>query len=485
MALKALLLRKKIDDKKAALEELRAKDADFARREAELEAAIGEAKSEEDKQAVEGLVNDFEAEKKAHEESKNGLEGEVKQLEQDLADEEANQPAPAAAPQAEIPANTGGERKDDYIMSMKRRGGAGSLEVFRGGVYRGNFFGLSHQERDAFLARDSVKDFLQRVREMIGQRRAVSGAELTIPDEVLDLLRPVIDRYSKLIRYVRLRRVPGTARQTIIGTPPEAVWTEACSTLNELDISFGQAEVDGYKVGGFVAICNATKEDSDINLAYEIIDAIGQSIGYAADKAIVYGTGNKMPLGFVTRLAQTAKPSDWGKNRPAWKDLHTSNIITISGKTGAALYKEIILKTGAANDEYSTEDMIFIMNRRTKRTLMAEALSINAAGAIVSGLGNTMPVLGGDIITLGFMVDGDIAFAYPDMYLMAERAGSVFAQSEEYRFVEDQTVFKGTARYDGTPLIDDAFGILNIDGKAPTTSATFPPDKANTAEETP
>lgn len=370
-------------------------------------------------------------------------------------------------------------------MNRNRRGGAGALDVSRGGAYRGDFFGLSHQERDAFLAREGVKDFLQRVREMIGQRRAVSGAELTIPDEVLDLLRPVIARYSKLLSYVRLRRVPGTARQTIMGTPPEAVWTEACATLNELDISFGQAEVDGYKVGGYVAICNATKEDSDINLAYEIIDAVGQGIGYAVDKAIVYGTGNKMPLGFVTRLAQTAKPSDWGKNRPAWKDLHTSNVITITGKTGDALYKQIILDTGAANDEYSAQDMIFIMNRRTKRKLMAEALSINAAGAIVSGLGNTMPVLGGDIVTLGFMTDGDIAFGYPDLYLTVERAGAVFAQSEEFRFVQDQTVFKGTARYDGTPLIDDAFGILNIDGKAPTTSVTFPPDRANAADETP
>lgn len=467
MALKALLLRKQLDDKKKALEDLRAKDQEFQTREAELETAIGEAESEEDKAAVEGLVNEFEQDKQAHEENKTKLAGEVEQLEQDLAAEEAKQtpqadptPAPDNAPAS------GGERKDENMMSMNRRG----------------FFGLNIQQRDAFLAREDVKDFLQRVRTLGKENRAVTGAELTIPTVVLDLIRENISKYSKLIGYVRLRSVPGKARQTIMGTIPEAVWTEACAALNELDLAFSQVEVDGYKVGGFIAICNATLEDSDLNLASEIMEAMGQAIGYALDKATVYGTGTKMPLGFVTRLAQTANPSDWNAKGPAWRDLHTSNIITITGKTGVELYKEMIRASGKVKSTYARESKIWIMNETTKANLTAEGLSINAAGAIVSGLNNTMPVVGGDIVTLDFMADGDIAFGYLDLYLLAERAGAQISQSEHVRFIEDQTVFKGTARYDGMPVFGEAFGIMNIDGKAPTTSVTFPPDKANTQD---
>ncbi len=465
MALKTLLLRKQLDDKKKALEALRARDAEFQIREAELETAIGEAESEQDKQAVEGLVNEFEQDKQAHEGNKTKLAGEVEQLEQDLAAEEAKQ-APSAnpAPASENNPGSNGERKDDHIMSMKCRG----------------FFGLDHQQRDAFLAREEVRDFLLRVRTLGKEKRAVSGAELTIPTIVLDLIRENISKYSKLMAYVRLRAVPGKARQTIMGVVPEAVWTEMCASLNELDLYFNQVEVDGYKVGGFIAICNATLEDSDLNLASEIMDALGQAIGYALDKAIVYGTGTKMPQGFVTRLAQTAKPSDWNANAPAWKDLHTSNIFTITGKTGVELYKNMIVKTGAVKSTYARGPKTWIMNETTKSTLTAEGLSINAAGAIVSGINNTMPVIGGDIVTLDFMADGDIAFGYLDLYLLAERAGAQLAQSEHVRFIEDQTVFKGTARYDGMPVFGEAFGLMNISGKDPTTAATFPPDKANT-----
>ena len=46
MALKALMLRKKIDGKKAELEQLRGLDADFERRESEIATAIEEAKTE-------------------------------------------------------------------------------------------------------------------------------------------------------------------------------------------------------------------------------------------------------------------------------------------------------------------------------------------------------------------------------------------------------------------------------------------------------
>ncbi len=467
MALKALLLRKQLDDKKKALEDLRAKDQEFQTREAELETAIGEAESEEDKAAVEGLVNEFEQDKQAHEENKTKLAGEVEQLEQYLAAEEAKQTPPAdPTPAPDNAPASGGERKDENIMSMKRRG----------------FFGLNIQQRDAFLAREDVKDFLQRVRTLGKEKRAVTGAELTIPTVVLDLIRENISKYSKLIGYVRLRSVPGKARQNIMGAIPEAVWTEACATLNELDLAFSQVEVDGYKVGGFIAICNATLEDSDLNLASEIMEALGQAIGYALDKATVYGTGTKMPLGFVTRLAQTAKPSSWNTNGPAWKDLHTSNIITITGKTGVDLYKEMIRASGKVKSTYARESKVWIMNETTKANLTAEGLSINAAGAIVSGLNNTMPVVGGDIVTLDFMADGDIAFGYLDLYLLAERAGAQISQSEHVRFIEDQTVFKGTARYDGMPVFGEAFGIMNIDGKAPTTFATFPPDKANTQD---
>ena len=455
MALKALMLRKKIDDKKKELEALRASN-NFEQREAELEKAIEEAETDEEKAAVEEEVAKFETEKADYTAKEGALDEEVRNLEKELNDEENKQETPAPAEPAPAPEN---ERKAVKTMETRK------------------FFGMSIQERDAFISREDVKEFLQRVRDMKGQTRAVNGADLLIPEVVVGLIRENILRYSKLIKHVNLKPVKGEARQLVAGTIPEAVWTEACATLNELSLNFYDEEVDGYKVGGYIAVCNATLEDSDIALAEEIISALGQAIGIALDKAILYGTDVKMPLGIMTRLVQTAKPAGYRPTRREWVDLHTSNIISIANSvTGVNLFKQIVLASGAAKGKYSRGQKVWVMNETTYTKIIAESMSVNAAGAIVAGVNGQMPVIGGVIEVLEFIPDNVIIGGYFDLYLLSERAGTRIAQSEHVQFIEDNTVFKGTARYDGTPVIDEAFVAIGIAGTTPDADMDFAGD---------
>ena len=327
MALKILMLKRNIDSKKVELEELRKKDESFSVRESELEQAIQEAQTEEEQNTVKEEVEKFETQKQEHEESKSTLESEIEGLEADLEAEESKSP------------------DSREIQKDKKERADNKMQT------RAKFFGLNAQEQREFVAREDVKAFLERAREMgreqlsgVSQKRGVTGADLTIPTVVLDLLRQNIMDYSKLTRRVRLRAVNGKARQTVMGAIPEAIWTEACAKLNELDFSFNQVEVDGYKVGGVVYICQATLEDSDLNLAYEIMEGMGASIGISVDKAILYGTGVKMPLGIATRLAQTSEPDNYPATARPWKNLSTTNMATITGKTGIDFSKPLRLQ---------------------------------------------------------------------------------------------------------------------------------------------
>lgn len=456
--LKALLLRNKIDGKKAELAELRTAAAELEKREKELESDINEAKTEEEKAAVEKAVNQFEQDKAENEKSISELETEIADMEKELDAVEQKQQTP------QTEGNSDDEtRKGNVKMKTRLK-----------------FFGMNVQERDAFFANDAVKSWLERVREMGKNQRSITGAELLIPEVALDLIKETTLKYSKLYKHVNVKSVPGKARQNVMGAIPEAIWTEMCSTLNELNLTFNNVEVDGYKVGGFIAICNAVLEDSDIALATEIISALGQAIGYALDKAILYGTGTKMPLGIVTRLTQAAKPSGYSTTARAWANLTTSNVLAISGKTDAALFKELVIASGNAKADYSHGEMFWAMNEKTFTKLVANALTINAAGAIVTGQNGTMPVIGGAIEKLSFIPDDVIIGGYGDLYLLAERAGTAISQSEHARFIEDQTVFKGTARYDGLPVIAEGFVAIGIGGTKPTANAvTFAEDTAN------
>lgn len=467
MALKAIMLRRSIDKKTEELNNLRAKDAEFDTREAELETAINEADTAEAEQAVSEEVEKFEGEKEAHEAEKKRLKEEIDGLEAELKELEDKQDG--------ILGDEGGlenrEGKERSKRTMDRR----------------KFFGMDMQERQAFVANKNVQAFLERVRQ-IGMdenmsKRAVTGADLTIPTEILDLIRENIMDYSKLIRRVRLRTVSGKARQTVMGTIPEAVWTEMCAKLNEIDFGFTQTEVDGYKVGGVIYICRATLEDSDLDLAAEIIEALAIAIGIALDKAILYGLGTKMPLGIVTRLAQQSAPADYPATARPWQDLHSTHLVTIeSTDTGLEFFKAIVTAGGLAANKYARGVKFWAMNETTYTKIKVEAMNFNAAGAIVSVQDGTMPVAGGDIIVLSDDVipDNNIVAGYGELYLLAERAGSEFARSDEYRFAEDQVAFKGTARYDGEPVIAEGFIAIGL-GAAPQTSMAFAGDTANDA----
>ena len=454
--LKALLLRKKIDEANKKLAALRAKEADFEKREAELAQAIDEASeaTDEEKAVVEEEVEKFDEEKAATAEEIKNLEETISGYEEELAKAEEEQ---AASLEEEKPE----ERKDENMKTRNVK--------------------ISHEERAKIFELENVKEFAANVRAAIKEKRAITNAGLTIPTELMPLLREKVDEYSKLVRRVNLQRVSGNSRQVIPGTIPEAVWTEMCGNLNELALTFNDVELDGYKVGGYVPVCNAVVEDTDIDLIGYVLDALGKGMGKALDKAMVYGSGTKMPLGIVTRLAQTSQPASYPATARTWVDLHTSNVKTGTGATGTNLFKEIIKNSAVANaGDYATNGMIWLMNHKTHVALLAESLGVNASAAIVAGMDNQMPVIGGEIIELGFIPDNNIVFGYGDLYVLAERAGFRLESSEHAMFIQDKTVFKGTARYDGEPSIAEAFGVLTIVNSAPTTSGiTFASDTAN------
>lgn len=471
--LKVLLLRKKLDIAKKALEALRAKDAEFAKREAELEQAINEAAdaegegAEEAQKVVEEEAEKFDAEKTEHEAAKKTLSDEIAEMETELAKQEGEQDTTQPAE----PAKETEERKDTKMPVISKRN---------------RFFGrMDAQERTNLFAQDDVKNFLANVRSCIANKRAVENVGLLIPERFIGLIKENVENYSKLYKHINVVAISGKGREVVQGTIPEAIWTECCANLNELALAFNDVEVDCFKVAGYFKVCNAVLEDSDIDLASALLDALSQAIGLAVDKAILYGRNSagaqKMPLGIVSRLAQTSEPANYPATARPWVDLHTTNIITIpAGLTGAALFKQIVLASGKAKSNYSRGPKVWVMNENTYTKLMAETVSVDAQGNIVTGVAGTMPVIGGVIEVLNFIPDNTIIGGFFDLYLLAERAGAKFAESEHVFFLQDNTVFKGSARYDGQPVIPEGFIVIGLENTTPdATSVAFAPDEAN------
>lgn len=476
MALKAIMLRSKIDKKRSELNALLEKDADFEAREAELEQAIEEAQTEEEQQTVSEQVEAFETEKTEHEESKARLNEEIAGLENELSATETDPPVRTEAP---VKKPIRKERKGVEMITRDIRKLPMSVRAFDS---------LPMETRESIVEREDVKAFLSKIRSMKGSTRAITGGDLEIPVVFLELISENMYRYSKLLNRVRVRSVPGQARQTIAGTVPEAIWTEMCGAINELSFVFNQVTLDGYKVAGYVPVCNSLLEDtvSNLDLASWIVEMISESIGLAEDKAILYGKGasSHMPLGIVTRLAQEDQPSGYPANAPAWVDLHESNILSINGDSmnGAQFWSALTLAAGNTFTRYSRGNQFWAMNSRTYAKLKSKLITFTASGDIVANLYGNLPIITGDVDVLEFIPDGDIIGGYGDLYVWADRADIRIDQSEHVQFIQDNTVFRGKARADGMPIIPGAFVAININNTSVTTAMDFAADTANDAD---
>lgn len=471
MALKIIMLKRSVEKKNEELLKLREKEKEFAKREAELETAIAEVQTDEDEKTINEEIEKFEEEKAALEEVKTKLEEEITSAEKEIKDLESKIPEP------ENRAGRNGAERRTAMEKIKIdvRSIPKSIKIFDA---------ISDNERTAIMQREDVKGFIENLKRSCRNKRDITGGELAIPVIFLDLIAQNMYRYSKLIERVRVRNVSGQARQTVAGTVPEAIWTEMCGAVNELTFTFNQVTLDGYKVAGFVPVCNSILEDSEIDIASWVIEMLSESIGLAIDKAILYGKGavSKMPLGIVTRLAQTSQPDGYPATAPKWENVKTTNIITVADNlTGADFWAKLTVAAGNAYTQYARGDLFWAMNSKTYAILKSKAISFTTENYVAANVYGVLPIITENVDILEFIPDGDIIGGYGDLYLFAERGGMTIEQSREVQFIQDNTVFKGKMRADGMPVIANAFVAINIKGTEPTTAMTFVADTANDA----
>ncbi len=472
-ALRVLVLNSEITALRAQLTPLEQTRDGFAAREEQLRQALSEiteTSTDAERSAVSAAVDAFENDRSANAAEIARIQGEIDTRSAEIARLEAEQtPPPASNPAV---SNSDTRNNDHHERSF----------VPMNNTTERRWFGLTYAERDALIAKDTTRDFLQRFRALREQQNSATGAELGIPTEFMQILRDLTYQNSKLWPYVHSESIRGYSRQNIVGTGAEAVWTEMLANINEISLDFTQLEMDGYMLAGYMAISNAVlQDDADLQLLTSILNAMGEANARALDKAIVYGTGKKMPVGFVTRLAAETTPTWWSNDQGEFTDLHTSHILKldIDSTSGAAFFGTLVEALGIADPKYSDGRVFWVMNRKTHIRLMAKALAFNAAAAITAGINNTFPIVGGDIVELEFMADNDIAGGFGSLMRMAEREGLSIASSDIPLFLRNMTVYRSIGRYDGKPARGEAFIMVNFHNTAPTTSISFAPDYAN------
>ncbi|WP_420768751.1 phage major capsid protein [Parageobacillus thermoglucosidasius] len=417
MALRQLMLAKKIEQRKAALDDLLKREEELQAKAAELEKAIDEAETDEEVATVEEEVSKLEAEQNELAEKKSKLEGEIAQLEGEL--EQLNSKEP-----------TNHQRKSEHmegdVEGMNR---LQVRELLRTGEY---------------YRRSDVIEFYEKFRNL----RAVAGGELTIPEVVVNRIMDIMGDYTTLYPLVDKIRVKGTTRILVDTDTSPATWIEQSGALPTGDVgTIASIDFDGFKVGKVTFVDNYLLQDSIINLDDYVTKKIARAIAKALDLAIVKGTGaaNKQPLGIIPSLPP-------------------ENQVTVEADNN--LLKNLVKQIGLIDTgDDSVGEIVAVMKRSTYYNRLVEfSIQVDSNGNVVGKLPNlrTPDLLGLRVVFNNFLDEDTVLFGEFEQYTLVERENITIDSSTHVKFTEDQTAFRGKGRFDGKPVKPEAFVLVTI-----------------------
>ena len=114
------------------------------------------------------------------------------------------------------------------------------------------------------------------------------------------------------------------------------------------DMSFGTVEIDAHKIGGIIKASDEIIQDSQFDIASEIITEFGKAFEVADERAFLFGDGVKKPNGIIPGIPANMKT----------KTTNTGSIVANDVTSLTLGVKQVVANNG-----------IYFMNRKTSMTL--------------------------------------------------------------------------------------------------------------------
>ena len=414
--LKQLRLTKQIEMKREELKKYEENEVGIQKRSKDITTSLEEAKSDEDIKLIDEEIEKLEKESGENEASKNTLQEEIEQLENEL--NEINERSQSSNK------NTHKRNKEEVVGMNKLQ----VRELLKSGEY---------------YERSEVKEFYEKFKNL----RQVKGAELTIPEVVVNRIMDIMGDYTTLYPLVDKMRVKGTVRILVDTDTTPAEWMEMRAAVPVGDVgTITDIDLDGFKVGKVTFVDNSILQDSIINLDDYVSKKIARAIALALDIAILKGKGAafKQPEGIITNLPAKQK-------------------VTVTDPNS---YVPIVKPIGSIDTgEDSVGEIVAVMKRSTYYNRLLEySVLPTAAGNTVAKLPNlgSPDLLGLRVVFNNAMEDNQILFGDFKQYLLVERESIVIESSTHAKFTEDQTGFRGKGRFDGKPVKPEAFVLVTV-----------------------
>lgn len=251
----------------------------------------------------------------------------------------------------------------------------------------------------------------------------------------------VIRSLAKVITTQNDRKIPLAVGHSV------ATWTAENAAFTESNPTFGQTEIDAYKLTDLIRISVELLQDAAFPLEQYIANEFARAFGIAEEQAFCVGTGNGQPTGIFT-----ANGGDVGVTAAANNAITADELLNLVYSLKAPYRR---------NAKFLINDATIAYIRKLKdgNGVYLWQPSLQA--------GEPDKLLGYDLYTSPYvpvMAAGAYTVAFGDFknYWIADRAGRTVQRLNELYATNGQIGYVSTERVDGKVILSEGIQLLKM-----------------------
>ena len=297
-------------------------------------------------------------------------------------------------------------------------------------------------------------------------KQALTDPEIVMPETVLDAVFDDLQTEHPLLSHLSFTNTRGAIKFLFSKNDfQKAVWGKLCAEITEeIEASFSEIDMTLMKLSAFIPVCEAMLDLGPVWLDSYVRQILYEALANGLEDGIINNLNTTTgPVGMIANMTT----GSGGVGAATFTAKTATPITDLQPATlGAQLAK---LAVDAAGKSRAIRDVILIVNPTDYFTKVFPATTVmNGAGVYVNNvLPYPMTIIQSAAVATGKAVLG-LGYKYFMGIGMDSRAGRI-EYSDEFKWLDDERVYKIKLYANGMPMDNNAFQYLDISGLKPAT----------------
>lgn len=297
-------------------------------------------------------------------------------------------------------------------------------------------------------------------------KQALTNPEIVMPETVLDAVFDDLQTQHPLLSHISFTNTRGAIKFLFsMNDFQKAVWGKLCAKITEeIEASFSEIDMTLMKLSAFIPVCEAMLDLGPVWLDSYVRQILYEALANGLEDGIINNLNTTTgPVGMIANMTT----GSGGVGAATFTAKTATPITDLQPATlGAQLAK---LAVDAAGKARAIRDVILIVNPTDYFTKVFPATTVmNGAGVYVNNvLPYPMTIIQSAAVASGKAVLG-LGYKYFMGIGMDPRAGRI-EYSDEFKWLDDERVYKIKLYANGMPMDNNAFQYLDISSLKPAT----------------